>query len=156
VGTKQSRVQPDASDPLRDETGIHVHDVILERAEFPIAEEMSRRDGGRSVLGVRMLSDGESIGAIVLRRTDVQPFSNKQITLLQTFADQAVIANARFLTRENLTNNRKSSRMRWSCQVEAMLAAAGQSARAGVRSLGGTVIGRRLSRNASVVKAPGS
>jgi two-component system, NtrC family, sensor kinase len=39
-----------------------------------------------------MLSDGESIGAIVLRRTDVQPFSNKQITLLQTFADQAVIA----------------------------------------------------------------
>src|SRR4051794_26077544 len=77
---------------IADRAPVHVHDVILERAEFPIAEEMSRRDGGRSVLGVPMLSDGESIGAIVLRRTDVQPFSNKQITLLQTFADQAVIA----------------------------------------------------------------
>jgi signal transduction histidine kinase len=77
---------------IADRLPVHVHDIILERAEFPIAEEMSRRDGGRSVLGVPMLSDGESIGAIVLRRTEVQPFSEKQITLLQTFADQAVIA----------------------------------------------------------------
>src|SRR3954451_14764563 len=77
---------------IADRSPVHVHDVSLERAEFPVAEEMSRRDGGRSVLGIPMLSDGESIGAIVLRRTDVQPFSKKQITLLQTFADQAVIA----------------------------------------------------------------
>ena len=39
-----------------------------------------------------MLREGESIGAIILRRNEVHPFSNKQIALLQTFADQALIA----------------------------------------------------------------
>lgn len=72
---------------------IHLHDVLSDEGRnFPVAQAMSRQDGCRTILAVPMLREGESIGAIVLRRTEVQPFSDKQITLLQTFGDQAVIA----------------------------------------------------------------
>jgi two-component system NtrC family sensor kinase len=72
---------------------IHVHDVLSAAGdEFPEAQRLSRPLGTRTVLSVPLLREGNSIGAILLRRTEVRPFSDKQIALLRTFADQAVIA----------------------------------------------------------------
>jgi GAF domain-containing protein len=78
---------------IAEQVPVHLHDVLSEEgAEFPTAQQMSRRDGCRTILAAPMLSEAESIGTIVLRRIEVRPFNDKQISLLQTFADQAVIA----------------------------------------------------------------
>ena len=83
-----------AGSAFLDKKPVHVHDLLSsEGDQFPNAREMSRLEGGhRTILSVPLLREGESIGAIVLRRIEVHPFSDKQIALLQTFADQAVIA----------------------------------------------------------------
>ncbi|MDN4988466.1 GAF domain-containing protein [Bradyrhizobium sp. WYCCWR 13022] len=81
-----------------DRAPVHIHDMLSEEGDqFPEGQRAARRIGVRTMLGVPLLREGESIGTILLRRTEVHPFSDKQVTLLQTFADQAVIAigNAR-------------------------------------------------------------
>jgi GAF domain-containing protein/signal transduction histidine kinase len=72
---------------------IHVDDLLSgEGEQFPGSQDFAHRTGVRTVLSIPLMRENESIGAIVLRRMEVHPFSDKQITLLQTFADQAVIA----------------------------------------------------------------
>jgi two-component system NtrC family sensor kinase len=97
-----------------DRVAIHVHDVLsAEGDDLPAAQEMSRRVGIRTILCVPLLRERESIGTILLPRTEVAPFSDKQIALLQTFADQAVIAieNARLFneTRDALERQTATS-----------------------------------------------
>src|SRR6202012_4905020 len=79
-----------------DRATVHVHDIYADDAgDFHGGRELSRRAGStavRSILAAPLLREGESIGAILLRRQEVRPFNRKQIAMLQTFADQAVIA----------------------------------------------------------------
>jgi GAF domain-containing protein len=75
-----------------DRKAVHVPDLLAEQNEFPDGLELAKSMGHRSIVSVPLLRESESIGALVLRRTEVNPFSDKQIALLQTFADQAVIA----------------------------------------------------------------
>ena len=76
-----------------DRKPVHVRDVLSDEGdEFPDGQECRAPRRARTILSVPLLREGESIGVIVLRRTEVHPFSDKQIALLQTFADQAVIA----------------------------------------------------------------
>ena len=72
-----------------------MHDLLSdEGAEFPdgAGDVAHAATAFARILSVPLLRENESIGAILLRRTEVHPFSDKQIALLQTFADQAVIA----------------------------------------------------------------
>src|SRR4051794_30370245 len=65
--------------------------------EYPLSGPLSRRHGVRSALALPLLRDGAPIGAILLRRDVARPFTRQQIALVETFADQSVIAieNAR-------------------------------------------------------------
>src|SRR5713101_2277825 len=72
---------------------IHVHDITGESgAEFPVSKASAPHYGHRTMLATPLLREGSPIGVIFVRRTEVRPFSERQIALLQTFADQAVIA----------------------------------------------------------------
>src|SRR5262245_35675172 len=80
---------------------------LAEAADYPVGQAMALRVGYRTTLSVPLLRGGSAIGAITLRRTEVMPFSDRQIALLQPFADQAVIAieNVRLFTELEARNH---------------------------------------------------
>ena len=71
---------------------VQVADPQKEANEFPESSENARRMGHRTILSVPLIREGVAIGAINLRRTEAQLFTERQVALLQTFAAQAVIA----------------------------------------------------------------
>src|SRR5262249_31494901 len=71
---------------------VHIADLHSESREYPESSENARRWGFHAILCVPLMREGVAIGTIALRRTEAQPFTERQVALLQTFADQAVIA----------------------------------------------------------------
>src|SRR5262249_49243589 len=71
---------------------IHVEDITNALDEYPDARRFIAFRGYHTTLAMPLLREGTALGIIVLRRPEVKPFREAEIRLLQTLADQAVIA----------------------------------------------------------------
>mgnify|MGYP001792729343 CR=1 FL=1 len=91
---------------------IQVHDMMEEGAEYPLSFELAQQLGNRTVVVMPLYREGQAVGTILLRRTEVRPFTERELGLLQTFGDQAAIAleNVRLFneTKEALEQQRAS------------------------------------------------
>jgi PAS domain S-box-containing protein len=85
---------------IRERRAIHVADVQVETDVYPASAKFARQRGFRTLLSVPLLHGANALGLIAIRRTEVRPFTDRQVELLKTFADQAVIAieNVRLFT----------------------------------------------------------
>ena len=75
-----------------DRKTLHVHDLLAAAEEFPVGQALAMRQGHRTIAATPLMRSGEAVGALAIRRTELRPFSDKQIELVQIFADQAAIA----------------------------------------------------------------
>jgi signal transduction histidine kinase len=75
---------------LLERKSVQVNDVLVD-PEYTMIE-VQKRAGFRTVLAVPLLREGNPIGVLLLLRSVVRPFTDKQIEVVETFADQAVIA----------------------------------------------------------------
>jgi GAF domain-containing protein/anti-sigma regulatory factor (Ser/Thr protein kinase) len=87
---------------------VHSLDLAAEpEDEFPVGRDLQLQFGHGTLAATPLLREGVPLGVIALFRTEVKPFSDKQLALLRTFADQAVIAieNVRLFTELQARNS---------------------------------------------------
>src|SRR5262249_11711550 len=108
---------------------VHVVDMQVEEREFPEGRENARLIGHRTTLNVPLMPEGVAIGATAVRRTEARLFSERQVALLQTFADQAVIAieNVRLFTELETRNTELRVALEQQTATSELLKVIGQS-----------------------------
>src|SRR5262245_33750126 len=106
-----------------DRRPIHVADMQAETYEFPESSDFARRLGHRTILAVPLNRAGAAIGVINIRRTEVRPFTDRQIELLKAFADQAVIAieNARLFEAEQASKRERQESLEYQTAISEVL-----------------------------------
>jgi len=84
----------------------HVEDLLALSNEYPEGARHAAELGCRTTRATPLLREGEAIGVLLIRRSEVWPFTDAQVTLLETFAAQAVIAieNVRLFTELQASN----------------------------------------------------
>jgi signal transduction histidine kinase len=103
-----------AARAILDRGAVHVADLQAETDEYPEGSDAARRLGFRTIVGVPLIRADAAIGVIILRRTEARHFSDKQLALLETFANQAVIAieNTRLFEAEQARTREVTERTR--------------------------------------------
>ena len=74
-----------------DRRWVHVHDLAADPLEYPSGSSDAKHLGHRTTLGTPLLREQTPIGGILFRQFEVRPFSDNQIALLESFADQAAM-----------------------------------------------------------------
>src|SRR5215471_16781635 len=106
-----------------DRRTVHVVDLQAETDEYPEGSDRARRFGVRAVLNVPLILADRTIGAIGIRRTEVRLFSDNQIAVLKTFADQAVIAieNTRLFEAEQASKHELQDSLAYQTAISEVL-----------------------------------
>src|SRR5262249_32008561 len=114
---------------ILDRQTIHVADLQAEIGEYPQSSDLAHRLGIRTVLHQPLIRAGKAIGNISIRRAEVRPFTDRQIELLKTFADQAVIAieNARLFEVEQASKRELQESLEYQTAISEVLAVISRS-----------------------------
>src|SRR5262249_25526174 len=110
-----------------DRNTLHIPDVLADPQWE--GSELARLGDFRSAIGVPLLRDGDILGVLVLYRREVLPFTEKQIELVETFADQAVIAieNTRLFEAEQASKRELQKTLEYQTAISGVLSAISRS-----------------------------